>query len=499
MSPFQLLEWWSHLPERPFASYENPAGRVLKVTYAQQVERSLRAAAVLRQLGVHRGNRVHVHLPNCPEFLDLWLGANAIGAVLVPTNPLSSVDELRHFLTDSGASASIADDDLIDAVKEAIAPGIRVLSRSELTTKAAAVTPTHSAPALGTDLAAILYTSGTTSRPKGVLVTNANYLAVGTACAQHYSVGPDDRWLIVLPFFHANAQYYPTMSALRVGASIAVMPSFSATKYGAQVRRHRATLASLFAAPIRMILAQPESRHDKYSTLRTTMFAQAVTNDQAAKFERRFRTRLIHGYGMTETVIPPTLNPVGPERRPDSMGKLLPGVQVRIVGEDGSEVPDGEAGDLHVAGELGVTIAAGYWHNPEATEETFGGGWLRTGDVVRRDADGFFYFVDRSKDMIKRAGENVAAGEVERVVNEHPSVFECAAIGVADEMRDESIVVYVVIAEGHAFDGEALDAWCRERLAKFKVPSRFVQVAELPRTSVGKIRKTVLRELAARS
>lgn len=497
VSPFRLLERWSHLPERSFASYEDADGRMLTVTYSGQVDRSLRAAAVLRQLGVHRGDRLHVHLPNCPEFLDLWLGANAIGAILVPTNPLSTADELRHFLSDSGASASVADDDLVGTVKEAIGPRIRVLTRSQLREMADAATPTHPTPALGTDLAAILYTSGTTSLPKGVMVTNANYVAVGKACAEHYSVASDDRWLIVLPFFHANAQYYCTMSALHAGASIAVMPVFSATKYGAQARRHRATLASLFGAPIRMILAQQESRHDKHSRLRTTMFAQAVTADQAAEFERRFSTRLIHGYGMTETVLPPTLNPVSAERRPDSMGRALPGIELRIVGEDGEPVADGEAGELHVAGRPGHTIAQGYWKNPEATAATFGGGWLRTGDVVRRDPDGYYYFVDRTKDMIKRAGENVAAGEVERVVNEHPSVFECAAVGAPDEMRDEMIVVYVVVGQGHEFDGRALEKWCKKRLSKFKVPSRFVQVAELPRTSVGKIRKTVLRELAS--
>lgn len=496
VSPYRLLERWSHLDTRSFASYEAPDGRLLTVTYAAQRERSLRTAAVLRQLGVHRGDRVHVHLSNCPEFVDLWLGANAIGAVLVPTNPLSTVDELAHFLRDSGATASITDDALYDQVKQAIDPGIRVLTRSELGAKAAAATPTHDTPALGTDLAAILYTSGTTSRPKGVMVTNDNYVAVGRACALHYSVSVDDRWLIVLPLFHGNAQYYCTMSALSVGGSIAVMPSFSATKFGAQARRHAATLASLFAAPIRMILAQPEGRHEKHSRIRTTMFAQPVTRNQAREFERRFATRLVHGYGMTETVLPPTLNPVSAERRYDSMGTPIPGAQLRIVDEHQNDVADGDAGELLVGGRMGKTLANGYWRNPDATGATFRNGWLHTGDVVRRDADGFYYFVDRTKDMIKRAGENVAASEVERVVNEHPSVFECAAVGIPDDIRDEQIVVYVVIGQGRQFDEQALLSWCSESLSRFKVPSSFVRVDELPRTAVGKIRKVELRENA---
>lgn len=494
VSPFTLLERWSHLPTRSFASYEHPDGRLLSVSYAVQVDRSLRAAAVLRQLGVHRGDRVHVHLWNCPEFVDLWLGANAIGAVLVPTNPQSTVDELAHFLSDSGASASITDDALYETVKQAIAPGIRVLTRSELRAKAAEASATHHTPALGSDLAAILYTSGTTSRPKGVMVTNENYVAVGRACARHYSVAVDDRWLIVLPLFHGNAQYYCMMSALSIGASLAIMPAFSATRFGAQARRHSATLASLFAAPIRMILAQPEGRHDKHSRIRTTMFAQQITEAQAREFERRFTTRLIHGYGMTETVLPPTLNPVSVERRHDSMGKAIPGAQLRIVDGDGVDVEDGAPGQLLVGGRMGQTVADGYWRNPAATADVFSNGWLHTGDVVRRDSEGYYYFVDRDKDMIKRAGENVSASEIERVVSDHPSVFECAAVGVPDEVRDEQIVVYVVAAEDRTIDEQELLDWCAERLSRFKVPSRFVAVDDLPRTAVGKIRKVELRD-----
>lgn len=226
------------------------------------------------------------------------------------------------------------------------------------------------------------------------------------------------------------------------------------------------------------------------------MFAQAITEEQSLEFERRFTTRLVHGYGMTETVLPPTLNPVSTKRRFDSMGKAIPGARLRIIDQQGADVPDGEAGELLVGGRMGQTIANGYWRNPSATAETFNNGWLHTGDVVRRDADGFYYFVDRTKDMIKRAGENVAAGEVERVVNEHRAVFECAAVGVPDEIRDEQIVVYVVISDGETFEEESLLVWCRQRLSKFKVPSRFVAVDELPRTAVGKIRKVELRERA---
>ncbi|PRZ41472.1 crotonobetaine/carnitine-CoA ligase [Antricoccus suffuscus] len=501
-SPVALLAAYADDPERIFATFENDKQKTSTVTYAAELDRVRRAASVLANAGVSHGKRVHLHMENCQEFLDLWFACNLLGAIMVPTNPLSSPAELTHFIGDSGAMLSVVQTNLESNVRKAVAdlPGVKVINLTQWNKSRISAKPFKGfLKALGSDLAAILYTSGTTSLPKGVLITNENYLAVGHASAAHYGITADDRWLVVLPFFHANAQYYCTMSALIKGASIAVMPRFSATLWGAQAVRHKATCASLFAAPIRMILANPEGPDDHKATLRFVMFAQSIGTAQAEEFERRFDTLLLHGYGMTETVIPPTLNPVSDERRYDSMGRALPDVQLRLVDDKGDDVPDGTPGNLLVRGVMGETIAAGYLGRREATSETFVGGWLHTGDVARRDTDGFYYFVDRTKDMIKRAGENVSAGEIERVVNDHPSVFECAAVGVPDAMRDEAIVVYVVPNADTTFDADALMEWCRERMSKFKVPQEFVVLEELPRTSVGKIRKQELRDSRAQA
>ena len=496
-SPVALLAAYADDPDRIFASFEDDEQKTWTVTYAAQLDRVRRAASVLANAGVSHGAKVHLHLENCQEFFDVWFACNLLGAIIVPTNPLSSAAELTHFIDDSGAMLSVVQDDLEANVRAAIKdlPKLQVINLTQWNQRRVAAAPYKGfRKSLGSDLAAILYTSGTTSKPKGVLITNDNYLAVGRASADHYGITEADRWLIVLPFFHANAQYYCTMSALVTGGSIAVMPRFSATLWGSQAVRHQATCASLFAAPIRMILANPEGPDDHKATLRFVMFAQSISTAQAVEFERRFNTLILHGYGMTETVLPPTLNPVSTERRYDSMGQALPGVALRLVDEDGADVPVDTPGNLLVRGVMGETIAAGYLGRRDATNETFVNGWLHTGDVARRDADGFFYFVDRTKDMIKRAGENISAGEIERVVSEHPSVFECAAIGVPDEMRDEAIVVYVVPNADIPFDADALMDWCRERMAKFKVPREFVAIDELPRTSVGKIRKQELRD-----
>lgn len=489
-----------------FLAFEDSDGRVIEVTYAEMAARAGRTAALLKRLGVGKGANFHVHLANCPEFYDCWFGGAMLGAVMVPTNPLSTADELAYILNQAECRVSITTADLRAAITGARDGGAPVehllLARTAdaqpgtllLSHELIGAEPAGPDPAVGPlDVAGMLYTSGTTSRPKGVLVTNANYLHAGEVVAQHLRVRLEDRLFICLPLFHGNAQYYSTMAALVSGATVVLADRFSASAWAKQVARHHVTVASLFAAPMRMLLAQPVDPADAENDLRVTLFAQNLSDDQTKEFERRFGTPLLQLYGMTETIAPPTMNPLYGERRHASIGRPVLGVNLRIVDGDGQDVPTGEVGQLLVQGEPGRTLMAGYFKNPEATAETLRDGWLATGDNVRADEDGYLHFVDRGKDMIKRAGENVATSEVERVVNEHPSVFESAAIGVPDPIRDEAIKVFVVLHEGaHASDQEIV-AWCAARLAKFKVPSEVAFVAELPRTSVGKIQKHLLR------
>ena len=464
-------------PDRVFLVLDNGDS----VTYAEQLTRSRQVAAGLRRRGAGPGDRVHVQLANCREFYDAWFGTALSGTVLVPTGPGSSADELAHVLADAAPVVSIRWPADVDALRAGVAGG-----------DADDVDPGDFEPGA---VAAILYTSGTTSRAKGVMVTDANYIAVGHAVADHLTVTAEDRWLIVLPLFHANAQYYCTMSALVRGASIALCPKFSASGWGRQARTTGATLASLFAAPVRMILASPECGQDADSRLRTVLFAQNLSAVDATAFERRFDTRLVQLYGMTETVLPPTMNPDDETRQWDSIGRPLPGVTVELVDAQGATVTGEGTGEMCIGGRPGSTLAAGYWRNGDATRETFTDRGLRTGDLARRAGDGFLYFVDRSKDMIKRAGENVSVGEIERVVGDHPAVAECAAIGVPDPVRDEAIVLVAVVRAGRHLTTDDLHSWCTERLSSFKVPSSVVFVDALPRTSVGKIRKSALRSL----
>jgi carnitine-CoA ligase len=303
-------------------------------------------------------------------------------------------------------------------------------------------------------------------------------------------VGAADRWLIVLPLFHANAQYYCLMSALVAGASVALMGSFSASRWGDQARRHGATLASLFAAPIRMILAKEPRPSDTDNALRAVIYAQRIDEAQEAAFQDRFGTRLLQLYGMTETIAPPLMNPLHGPRRNATVGRPVGDVELRLCDPEGRL---SDIGELHVRGTPGATLMAGYLDDPDETAAALRDGWLRTGDVLQRDADGWYRFRDRVKDMIKSSGENIAAAEVEQVIDAHPAVFESAVVGIPDPIRDEVVKAVVVLDHGTSLSPEELIDWCRERMTKFKVPAHVEIVDELPRTSVGKVQKHRLR------
>ena len=493
-------------PTKTWLLYEDRQGAIQQHTYAEFAARVYRAANVMIDLGVRPGDKLVLHLTNCPEFLELWFGAATMGAVVVPVNTLSSVDELEYLTAHSESVLFVSEPAGLKAAERVLerCPGVRrhlvarttqewgrAVSYNRLRDVATDAPPAHRPRPL--DVVSILYTSGTTSKPKGCLITNANYVHVGESVAREIRLGPDDRAFAVLPFFHGNSQYYLTMPALVVGASIAVMERFSASRYFFQAARYECTVASLFAAPMRMLLAQPRTPEHRLHRLRLAIFAQNVTEQQLQEWDARFGVPLLQIYGMTEQLGHPLANPLDYPRNNMTIG--LPGLgwQVRLVDDAGNDVADGQVGQIVVRGEPGVSLMLGYFKNPEATTDAIRDGWLWTGDTARVGPDGFVEFVDRAKDMINRGGENVAASEVEAVLKDHPAVFDAAVIGVPDPIRDEAIMAFVVPREGTSPTAEELIAWCAERLAKFRVPE-FVELrAELPRTSVGKIQKHVLR------
>jgi crotonobetaine/carnitine-CoA ligase len=485
-------------PDRPFVVFEAMDQVVEVYTWSELNARSFALAELLTSIGIRRTDKVNLHLGNRPLFLVAWFACARVGAVMVPTNTASSRDELNYQIEHSEAKVCLVEDQFAGNLRDACRPLAKpptILVESELETLLAAAPPGRVPPPRGvspTDVAAILYTSGTTSKPKGVMVSQAAYAYAGEVVRAAVGLLPTDRFLTVLPLFHGNAQYYSVMSSLVAGCTVILCERFSASRYFEQAVRHHATVGSLFAAAARMILAQPREAHRVPNSLRAMVFAQNLSARHLEEWADRFQVPIVQLYGMTETVGPPTFNPMRLPRA-DSIGLPSLGYTCRIVSDQGRDCADGETGQLLVGGLPGLTLMTGYFKDPAATSEVLRDGWLWTGDIVRADADGYLYFVDRAKDMIKIAGENVAASEVEAAIKLHPDVFDVAVIGAPDEVREERIIAFAVLREGATIGPPEIIEWCRSRLAKFRVPSEIVIRAELPRTSVGKIQKPVLR------
>ncbi len=476
-----------------FLIFEDAAGAGGRWTWREFDADVNRAAHLLLSRGLKHGDKFNVHLGNCPEFLLFWMAAAKTGTVMVPTNPASTADEMEYILTHSEARLSVTEPQYAAAV-HAVAgrcPALGgVIEARPIGPLLSGLPPTPPDSTVAPlDEISMQYTSGTTSKPKGVLLTHANYLFGAETMSKSMRVAPADRHLIVLPLFHAGAQLHAFLPMLLTGGSVALMERFSATRFVDQAIRHEATLAALFAAPIRMLLAQPPTPRDGQTRLRAVSYAQNVTPQQFEEWHERFRAPLMQIWGMTETMSLPLLQPLDLPRKPLSMGMPVLGYDCKVVDASGKEVPPGTVGELVVSGVPGLTLMKGYFKNDKATAETLRDGWLYSGDQAYMDDDGCFFFVDRKKDMIKRAGENVSASEVEETLKQHPAVFDAAVVATPDPIRDQAIKAYVILKDGAAATADQLIAWCRERLSPFKVPE-VVEFREVfPRTSVGKIQK----------
>jgi crotonobetaine/carnitine-CoA ligase len=483
-------------PDRPLLVYDDLEGATEVYSWLEVLRYSEALAALLVERGVRARHTVHVHLPNRPEFLFAWFAAAHLAAVIVPTNTAGAPHELAYIMGHARISVSITDIHglgPVTAAKDLAGIDVPVLVAERDLTPERAATIATAPPARSMDDLGVIYTSGTTSRPKGVRVTHANYIYAGETVAAALRLGPEDRFLTVLPLFHANAQYYSTMGTLVSGGTIVLARRFTASGYADLAIRHRATVGSLFAAPIRMILGQQPHPRWRDHSLRVVAYAQNLTRAEHEAWDETLGAPLLQLYGMTETIGPPVMNSLVGRRRHDAIGRPVLGYTCRILRKDGSPATVGEPGELVVGGVPGVSLMAGYLDDHDATNDVMRAGWLSTGDLVRQDHDGLISFVGRTRDMIRRAGENVAAGEVEAVLLDHPMVHDAAVVGVPDPIRDEEIVAFVVIARGEQLEEEELREWCSERLASFRVPSHIAIQRELPRTAVGKVQKHQLR------
>lgn len=478
-----------------FLVFETSSGSSHSWTYAEFDEVVARAAKTLVRLKVGKGDSVNLALTNSPAFVALWLASVRLGAWIVPSDPQSRTQELVEHQSRTNSKVGICSVHREDEFRAAaLSIPVIAIDEDDCELTVFGTEKFINWPTLDIrDRAAVMFTSGTTGRPKGVDISQANYAFAGQVMATASGLTLDDRQLVVLPLFHANAQYYSFASAIAVGASVALMSTFSATRFLQQAKTYSATHASLFAAPIRMILARGNTPVPGLA-LKHCWFAMNIAEHQYTELSQLLSCQPRQLYGMTET-IPAVLTDDAQTPHPDCMGYVSPGCVLDVQDAEGKSVAEGEIGEIVVGGTPGVTLFSGYLDDPETTLKGYRGQWFLTGDRATRDSAGRHFFDGRRADVLKVSGENVSTVEVEQVLSAHPEILEAAVIGQPDDIRDEVPVGFVVARDPLKAPTVAeMHAWCDERLAKSKRPRDITFVDELPRTSVGKIRKFLLQE-----
>jgi long-chain acyl-CoA synthetase len=466
------------------------------VTYAALDAGAGRVAGLLRQRGLQPGDRVGIMLPNVPYFGIVYYGILRAGGTVVPMNVLLKPREVSFYLSDSGAGHLFAWQDFAaDAEEGAESAGTEVIvvrpGEFERLLANAPAEP-DDAPRQDTDTAVILYTSGTTGTPKGAELTHANML---DNClfggAKLVDVTERDVILGALPLFHSFGQTCCLNMAVRVGACLTMMPRFEPGKALEIIQRDRVTTFDGVPTMYHAMLNHPDrDRYDVSSVRICVSGGSAMPVEVMRGFEQAFGCVILEGYGLSETSPVASFNHVDRERKPGSIGTPITGVEMKVVDDGGHELPSGEVGEIAIRGH---NVMKGYFHRPDATDDVLRDGWLLTGDLARVDQDGYFFIVDRKKDMIIRGGFNVYPREVEEVLYEHPGVLQAAVLGVPDERLGEEVAAAIVLRPGVDVTADEIRDFVKERVAAYKYPRRIWFTDQLPMGSTGKILKREIR------
>jgi len=482
-------------PDAPAILFEDAT-----IAWSEFHARALRVAAALRARGVGEGSVVALLMKNSPAFLELAFAASHLGAVLLPINFRLAADEVRWIAGHAGAALLVVDDELSRSGDVAIERW--VLDGAARRDLAAHAPPDADPPAVartGGDLQRLMYTSGTTDRPKGVTISYDNFYWKSVDQVMALGLTAAERLLVVGPLYHVGALDLPGLAVLWMGGCLCVHREFDAERALASIARHRLTGGWMAPVMTNAVLALgADARGVDLSSLRWLIGGGERTPEQRIReFAGVFpHARYIDAYGMTETVSGDTMMEAGFEiEKIGSTGRALAHVEIAILDDEGALLPPGAEGEIGIRG---AKVTKGYWRDEAATARAFHDGWLRSGDVGHLDADGFLYLTDRKKDLIISGGENIASSEIERVLYDLPAVSEAAVVGVADARWGERPVAVVVPRPGAALDFATVERHCRERLAGFKVPRELVLRDALPRNPSGKVLKRVLREELAR-
>lgn len=498
-----ILHQAKQTPNKVYLQFEDE-----QITYAELVTRMKQAAKGFYSRGIKQGDKVCTMLDNSPEYIDVWFGLSMIGATLVPLNTHLKGEGLQYIIKDSNSRFIIVEKTYKADVEEAIEnfnPSVEIyvndtrlqgaqdenLLSDLLSGQSNTTLPT--APLKKDCINNILYTSGTTGPPKGVMLTDENYIYSAKNFA-HKMVGAtvEDVLFTTLPLFHINAQSHTVLAAIAVNGTIALERRFSASQFWQQIHDHKATIFNSLGAMIPILCKQPKHPLEQSHRVRLTACAATPKRDWV-QFEKRFNVKIIEGYGLTETAgfCVTHLEDAG---KIGSIGQPYPYVKAKVVDTSQKSLPTGEVGEFALKADKKYFMK-GYYNMPEATAEAVQGGWFYTGDHVYADADNYYYFTDRKAQAIRRRGENISSWEVEKAIDAHPAVVESAVVGVPSELAEEDVKAYVVLKEKDTLTPEQLLDWCCERLAYFMIPRYVEFVQGLPKTATERIEKYKLKKL----
>jgi len=466
-------------------------------TNVEQQRVANRLARALRRLGVEIGDRVVVLLPNCPEVLQAYAGILKAGGVIVPVVFLLGPDEVRHILADSEAKVVVTAPELLGKIEGwtgtvvLVGAGPGGLAWDEVV--AAEPETFATVDRDDGDLAVILYTAGTTGRPKGVALSHANLASNAQAAASLYELDRTAWSLMVLPLSHSYGLTVMNAGSI-LGTRGVLLRWFNPEGVLDTIQRYR--VESMAGVPTMFVylLHYPDAGRFDTSSMRSWGSGAApLPLEIVEPFEKKFGGRILEGYGLTEASPVVSAHRFSGVRKLGSVGPPIPGVEVAILDEADGAMPVGEVGEVCVRG---PNVMQGYYRLPDETRHTLRNGWLHTGDMGRLDADGYLYIVERKKDLIIRGGFNIYPREVEEVLYAHPAVAEVAVVGMRDPLMGEEVLAFVALKRGAATNADALIEFCQERLAKYKCPKQVRFVEALPKSPIGKILRKELRSLA---
>src|SRR3954454_6229293 len=466
------------------------------VNYAVLNEGATRIAGLLKEKGLQPGDRVGIMLPNVPYFGVVYYGVLRAGGVVVPMNVLLKGREVEFYLSDSGARHLFAWHDFGEAAEAgaAAAGAEAVLVKpgefEELVMGAPRAEEDE--PRAGDDTAVILYTSGTTGTPKGAELTHSNLVNNCLVGARDLGkITAEDVILGALPLFHSFGQTCCLNGAVSAGACLTLIPRFDPGKALEIIARDKVTLFDGVPTMYHAMLNHPEREQADVFTLRMCISGgSAMPVEVMREFEEAFSCIILEGYGLSETSPVASFNHPGRERKPGSIGTPIEGVEMKVVDDDGHDLPAGEVGEIAIRGH---NVMKGYWNRPDATEAVMRGGWFHSGDMATVDEEGYFFIVDRKKDMIIRGGYNVYPREIEEVLYEHPAVSQAAVVGVPDESLGEEVGAVVVLKRGEDAGADEIRAFVKERVAAYKYPRKIWFADDLPKGPTGKILKREIK------